>query len=399
MELIEIANLFNLDGEAISVSPIGNGHINSTFQVVTSNHKRYILQRINNNAFNNIDVLMNNVFIVTEYLKNNGFESLHPIITKDKKKYVEDNSQFYRVYDYIEDTICYEKVDNMFLVYSNAKAFGRLHKVLKKFDANKLGETIPDFHNTVLRYSKFLGFVREDKYHRAATCLEEIDFIQSRAADYSVIISGVQTGDISYAVTHNDPKINNILFDKFTGDVKAIIDLDTVMPGSYLYDVGDSIRSLLTGDNEDNPDTSKLKVDFDIYEAYLKGYLSEMSEALTPKEVELLPFSVYLLAMELGMRFLSDYLNGDQYFKVQFPEHNLIRARTQLALAKDILVNYEQMSNMVSNMVKKIKEMVVVGIDIGGTSIKGGVVNQRGKLFETFNLPVGKTLNPEEHVK
>lgn len=390
MQIIDIVNKFDISGEATTYSPIGNGHINSTFLVNTTSGMRYIIQKINTHAFNDVDSLMNNVFKVVDFLRQNGFESLRAIRTKDGRMYFRDNGECYRIYDYIEDTVCYEEVDNMFLIYSDSKAFGKLHRVLKKFDASKLNETIPDFHNTYKRYLNLLEAVKEDKYDRVKSCLEEIEFIKSKEKDFSVIIDGIKVGEISNAVTHNDPKINNILFDKFSGDIRAIIDLDTIMPGSYLFDFGDSIRSLFTGNNEDSEDLHKLVVKMDIFEAYLKGYLSEMSDILTTTEVELLPFSIYLLTMELAIRFLEDYLRGDIYFKTNYPIHNLIRAKTQIALAKNILLHLDEMNALVAKTKKNIKKMVVLGIDIGGTSIKGGIVNQKGNLFDGFRMAVTK---------
>lgn len=398
MQLIDIGNKFDIKGEATTYSPIGNGHINSTFLVNSTSENKYIIQKINTHAFNDVDALMSNVFKVTEFLRLNGFESLRAIRTKDGQKYFRDSNNCYRVYEYIENTMCYEKVDNMFLVYSDAKAFGKLHRALKRFDSSLLHETIPDFHNTAKRYSNLLNAIKENPCERVASCISEIEFIKSRASDYFTIIDGIKNKEISNAVTHNDPKINNILFDKFSGDIRAIIDLDTIMPGSYLYDFGDALRSLFTGDNEDSEDLSKLVVNLDIFEAYLKGYLSEMSDVLTSKELELLPFSIYLLAMELGIRFLEDYIRGDIYFKTNYPIHNLIRARTQLALAKDILNHFDKLNDIVAKTKKNIKNMVIIGVDIGGTSIKGGIVNQKGKLFDEFKMPVVKNESAEKTV-
>ena len=398
MNLIEIASQFDIKEEPISFSPLGNGHINSTFLINTVEKVKYVIQKINTNAFKDVDTLMDNVYKITEFLRMNGFESLHAIRTKDGKPYFKENGDCYRLYDYIEDTICYEKVDSMFLIYADAKAFGKLHRALKRFDASQLKETIPHFHDTYQRYLNLLDAIKEDKCDRVKTCLEEIEFLKSREKDYSVIIDGIKSGEISNAVTHNDPKINNVLFDKFSGNIRAIIDLDTIMPGSYLYDFGDSLRSLFTGDNEDSEELDKLVVNFEIFEAYLKGYLSEMSDSLTPREIESLPFSAYLLTIEVALRFLEDYLRGDVYFKTQYPIHNLIRARSQIALTKDILKHFDELNAIVDKTKKNIKNMVLLGIDIGGTSIKGGIVNQEGKLFEQFKIPVIKGEKQEETV-
>lgn len=355
MSLIEVISRFAIEGEVLSCDPIGNGHINSTFLIKTNSNKKYIIQRINTRVFNDVDSLMDNIFRVTDFLRDNGFDSLHVIKTIDKQLYYRDNGDCYRIYDYIDDTICYEKVDNMFLIYSEAKAFGKLHRALAKYDADKLHETIPHFHDTYQRYLNLLEAIKEDKKDRVKTCLAEIEFIKSREDDYSIIMDGIKNKEIAHAVTHNDPKINNILFDRFSGEPKAIIDLDTIMPGSYLFDFGDSLRSLFTGDNEDSENLKELVVNEDIFEAYTKGYLSEMHDVLSQRELELLPFSAYLLTIECGIRFLEDYIRGDVYFKTEYPIHNLVRARTQIALAKDIISHFDDLNRIVKKAMKKHK--------------------------------------------
>ena len=396
MNLVEVTNKFDIPTAALNHYPLGNGHINSTFLI----YAKYVLQKINSVVFKDIDLLMNNVFKVTEYLRNKGFESLHAIKTRDGKLYYEENGSYYRLYDYIQDSVCYEKISgNMYLVYCDAKAFGKLHRALAKFDASKLGEVIPHFHDTKQRYQNFLDAVKEDKCGRVQTCLEEIETIKKYADEYGVIMDGIANGEISYSVTHNDPKINNVMFDKFSGDIRAVIDLDTIMPGSFLFDFGDSLRSLFTGDNEDSEDLSKLVVNYDVFEAYTKGYLSEMKDVLKPREIELLPFSAFLLTIECGMRFLEDYLRGDVYFKIKHPDHNLIRARTQIKLAEDIYNNLNQLSSIVKKVNKNIDHMIAIGIDVGGTSIKGGAIDAKGKILDYFKMDVIKGEPQEEPVK
>ena len=391
MKLMDIINQFDIPEVALNYYPYGNGHINSTYLVYVKGGGKYILQKINNNIFTDVDLLMNNVFNVTNYLRKQGFESLRAIKTKDGGLYFKDEDSYYRLYDFIEDTMCFEKVsDNMFLVYCDGKAFGKLHKALAKFDASKLGEVIPFFHDTAHRYQDFLKSLEENKSGRKDTCLEEIKVVNSFKEEYSKIVDGIKSGEISYSVTHNDPKINNVLFDKFSGDIRAVIDLDTIMPGSYLYDVGDSLRSLFTGDNEDSEDLSKLCVNFDVFEAYLKGYLSEMNGVLTPKEIEFLPFSAFMMTIECGMRFLKDYIDGDIYFKTKYKDHNLVRARTQLTLAQDIYQNLDKLTAIVKKINKSIDNLMAIGIDIGGTSIKGASVNAQGKILDSFRMDVIK---------
>ena len=391
MRTIDIINCFDIKTEAINCYTLGNGHINSTYLVYTKSGAKFVLQKINSVVFKDVDMLMNNVFSVTKYLREMGFESLRAIKTKDGHLYYFDEGSYYRLYDYIEDTVCYEKVsNNYFLVYCYAKAFGKLHKALAKFDANRIGEIIPHFHDTPNRYQNFLSALKDDVMGRKNSCLQEIDAINSFKDEYDKIIRGLENKEISYVVTHNDPKINNVLFDKFSGDIRSIIDLDTVMPGSYLYDFGDALRSLFTGDNEDSEDLFRLVVNYDAFEAFTKGYLTEMKGILTPKEIELLPFSGFLMTIECGMRFLEDHLRGDVYFKTKYPEHNLVRARTQIALAQDIYKNLGKLTNIVKKLNKNVDNMVAIGIDIGGTSIKGGSVNEKGKILDYFYMDVVK---------
>lgn len=350
MEIKDIIKQFDVTDVVSHYEPLGNGHINVTILVTTGSGNKYVLQKINTEVFKNVDILMNNFFKVTKYLVNNGFESLNLIKTKDDQLYFKDGKDCYRLYTYIDDVICYETIDNMYLVYNAARAFGKLHKTLKGFDANELGEVIPNFHNTYQRYLNLLNAIEEDKCDRVKTCLKEIEIAKSFEKEFSKITDGIKKGEISFSVTHNDPKINNVLFDKFSGEIRAVVDLDTIMPGSYLYDFGDALRSLFTGDNEDSTDLSKLVVDPDIFEAYVKGYLSEMRNALTPKEIELLPFSSFLLTIECGMRFLEDYIRGDVYFRTKYPEHNLIRARTQLKLATEIYKEFDNLKKIVDKL-------------------------------------------------
>ena len=352
MEIIDIVNMFDVYNHVDSFKPIDNGHINITYLVTLKNGSRYVLQKINNYAFKDIDMLMSNISLVSNYLTDHGFESLTPIKTKEGNLYLHLEDSYYRLYVFIEDTVCYEKMDSMYLVYNDGKAFGKLHRALAGFDASKLGEVIPDFHNTYQRYLNLIDAIKLDKCNRVKLCANEIAVINSFKDEYSKIVDGINNGEISLAVTHNDPKINNVLFDKFSGDIRAIIDLDTIMPGSYLYDYGDALRSLFTGDNEDSKDLSSLKVDLDIFEAYSKGYLSEMKNVLTPKEIELLPFAPFLIAMELAMRFLEDYLRGDVYFKCNYFNQNLIRARTQLYLAQNIMANKNALTRIVNKLLK-----------------------------------------------
>lgn len=350
-ELVSVLKTFGISGQVVECAPLGNGHINSTF-LCTMNHKKYVIQKINNYVFKDVDLLMSNYYKVTNYLYKKNIETIHLIKSIDGKPYSKIGNDYYRLYDYIDNAIWHEKITDLELVYKAAKAFGQFHKTLKDFPANELGEVIPNFHNTYQRYINLLNAIKEDKLGRVKECLSEIELVKSFESDYSVISSAINTGFIPLAVTHNDPKINNVLFDKDTGDFRAVIDLDTIMPGSYLYDFGDAIRSLFTGDNEDTEDLSKLTINKDIFMNYTKGYLSEMKNVLTRREIELLPFSAFLLTIECGMRFLEDYIRGDIYFKIKKTNQNLIRARTQLTLAENIYKSLDRLMNIVNKLLQ-----------------------------------------------
>lgn len=348
-EIIEALNKFAYQGEVIGIAPYGNGHINSTL-LITTTEEKYIFQIINSYAFKNIKELMSNILLVTKHLEKQGAKTLKVIQTKDGQNYYSANDRYYRLYTYIENTVCYEGVNDLSLVEKSGIAFGQLHRQLEGLDPSLIYETIKDFHNTPKRYENLMQAVKRDEVHRLSSCLEEVKFIESQKENISLIINGINDGSIPNRITHNDTKINNVLFNKDTGEVSCVIDLDTVMPGSALNDVGDGLRSLFTGDNEDSEDLSLLKVNFDVYKAYVKGYASQMKNNLTKREKELFPWSIYILSIELASRFLEDYLNGDKYFHIKKPNHNLLRARTQIALAKDLMNHMKELEQITQEM-------------------------------------------------
>lgn len=351
MDKLDILGKFQIDGDILSVDAFGNGHINKTYKVITSTEK-YLFQGVNSYAFHNIDDLMRNIYIVTHHLVSKGETSLEIVKTLNGKLYFKDGEFYYRVYKYIRKSVSYEKLDTPELVEKTAKAFAKLHKNLADLDSCLIAETIVNFHNTPSRFSNLMDTVSADPVGRVEQCSELLPFVLNNKRKFSQIQKDLDDGTIPERIAHNDPKINNVLFDRDTNDIKCIIDLDTVMPGTCLFDFGDGLRSLFTGDNESNRDSSTLKVDLDVYELYTKGYLSEMKGVLTPKEIELLPVSVFTLAMELGMRFLEDYINGDKYFHINFEDENLVRARGQFALAKDILANMTKMKEITKKYAK-----------------------------------------------
>lgn len=349
---IEISNVltqFPFEGNLINVEAINEGLINTTY-VAIYDKCRYVVQKINTNVFKNPDELMSNIVCVTEYLKkaieaaggDAQRKTLRFLKTNDGKPYyVDSNGSCWRSYVYLAD--CYTLSTNCSCneIYEAAKAFGNFQYLLGDFPGKDLYETIPNFHHTPTRYDNLIKAVEENAAGRADSVKEEIDFFINRKNNVSVVTDLLEKGEIPLRVTHNDTKINNVLFDANTKEAICVIDLDTIMPGSSLYDFGDGIRTSATLGAED--DIESIGLDLGAYEAYVKGFLDGTNGSLLKKEVELLPFSVLLLTQEVAMRFLADYLNGDVYFKTSFPEHNLARTRAQIKLIKDIEKNMDKM--------------------------------------------------------
>ena len=350
-EFKSVCEVFAIEGDVLSIEPYGNGHINRTFLVTTSGTKRYLLQVMNTNIFKDSDGLMNNICYVTEYLRSIGVETIEVIPTKDGKKYLKSD-RAYRMYLFIEDTVTYQKVTDRNVFKSSGKAFGQFQNYLAGFDASVLVETIPNFHHTPLRFEAFKKALAADVCGRAKDCKAEIDFMLSHADTYSKVVDGLASGTLPLRVTHNDTKLNNILMDEKTNEARAIVDLDTIMPGSMLYDFGDSIRFGASTADEDEPDIDKVHFDIDLFSAYAEGFCPEVKDSITDAEIELLPYSGYLLTIECGMRFLTDYLSGDTYFATKYPEHNLVRTRTQVRLASEMEQQFEPMLDICRKLCK-----------------------------------------------
>lgn len=326
----------------ISTEAYGNGHINDTYLVTMP---RYVLQRINTSIFTNPDELMENIENVTAFLRKKiaaaGGDTdrctLTVVPTKDGRKcYRADEDNAFRVYKFIEDTRSIENSRTPEALYEAGAGFGNFQKLLADFPVDSLYETIKDFHNTPKRIEALKEAIREDKAGRAESVGKEIEFALENACWADIVVRGMEDGRIPVRVTHNDTKINNILFDRESGKAVCVIDLDTVMPGSALYDFGDALRMGGSSAAEDEADLDKVWFEVSAFEAFTRGYLSEMKDALTETEIELLPLSVKLMTYESGIRFLTDYLNGDTYFKIHREQHNLDRARNQFELVADI---------------------------------------------------------------
>ncbi len=348
---IDIIAKFDIDGKVVSMDNCGDGHINSTFLAITDNGTKYLLQKINTGVFSHPEEVMENIVNVTDFLKERGQETLNVIKTLDGELMVWDCDECYRVYDFIEDAVTYQLADEE--IFKNAgEAFGNFQKTLSDFDASALNEIIADFHNTPVRYANFCKAVERNLSGRLLECTEEVDFVKKRSETYGDIVKGINNGEIPLRVTHNDTKLNNILMDAQTKKARAVIDLDTVMPGSMLYDFGDAIRFGASTAEEDEKDLDKVHFDINMFRAYSEGFCGALKEAITEKEAKLLPYSAYLMTMECGMRFLADFIDGDKYFSTKYPEHNLDRCRTQFKLASEMESSIDEMKKIIDECVK-----------------------------------------------
>lgn len=355
----DIVRNFEFEGKFKSAEPYGVGHINDTYIAnfqVDSSTRRYILQRINHHVFLYPEGVMSNIKGVTEHLKKKIVaaggdperETLTLIPTLDGEYYIKtDEGDYWRGYIFINNAQTYEVIESLNHVDNAAKAFGNFQNLLSDFPSEQLIETIPDFHHTGKRFKVFKEAVERDSENRAASSEPEIDFVIQRVADMSVLTDMLERGELPERITHNDTKFNNVMIDNETGNGVCVIDLDTVMPGLSLYDFGDSIRSLTNSAAEDEQDLTKVQFNREIYEYFTRGYMDAARDFLTPAEIEQLPFSAILMTLECGMRFLTDHLQGDIYYKIHRKNHNLDRCRTQFKLVAEMEEQYEVMKRVV----------------------------------------------------
>ncbi len=363
----EILEAFPFDGEFIGAHRIEAGHINNTFVFSFTSEggklKEYLLQKINIYVFKNPDQLMENIVGVTEHLRKKILatggdpdrEALHVYFAKNGAPYfVDSDGNYWRCINYIYDSYSFQNVESAKDFYNAAKAFGKFQGLLADYPIHSLHETIPNFHNTVSRIADFKKAVNDDLAGRVNTAEKEASFILEREADCSVLVDLINKGKLPVKVTHNDTKLNNVMFDKKTNEGICVVDLDTVMPGLSLYDFGDSIRFGANTASEDEKDLSKVSLSLEYFEAYTKGFLQSAGSSLCDEEIRQLAFSAKLMTLECGMRFLGDYFNGNLYFKVEYEEHNLIRARTQLALVADMEKKFDLMQEIVEKCRKEL---------------------------------------------
>lgn len=360
----KVAMQFALEGELKELSVFGNGHINDTLratcELADGRTKRYIVQRMNDGIFKNPDELMENVMNVTSFLRKKIIaaggdpdrETLNVIPTKDGKNYLTDeNGDFWRCYIFIEDATSFDQVEKPEDFYNSAVAFGNFQRLLADYPAATLHETIKNFHNTVSRFADFKKAVEEDMAGRARDVQKEIQFVLDREADCHVICDALTKGELPLRVTHNDTKLNNIMIDNRTGKGLCVIDLDTVMPGSSLYDYGDSIRFGASTGAEDEQNLDLIWCDLELFEIYTKGYVEGCGGSLTETEIRMMPMGAKLMTLECGMRFLADHLQNDIYYKIHRENHNLDRARTQFKLVADMEAKWNEMNAIVEKYI------------------------------------------------
>ncbi len=353
MDFKKVLKQFNLDTE---YSAYGNGHINDTF--VTHSEPQYILQKVNKNVFTKPEEVMENIMNVTRFLKdkiiaeggNPDRETLNLVLTVDGKPYYcAENGEYYRVYKFIDHAISHDKVEDPMQLYHAAKMFGKFQNMLADYPADTLNETIKNFHNTKSRFADFKKAVEQNLSGRLDNVKEEVQFVLDREADCSVVVDAMAEGKIPLRVTHNDTKLNNVMLDEVTGEGVCVIDLDTVMPGSLLYDYGDALRFGGSSGAEDEKDLSKIWFNVTNFEHFTRGFI-EALPSITEEELKLLPFSIKLMTLECGSRFLADYINGDTYFKTHYPEHNLDRCRTQFKLVADLEAKMDELNAIVAKI-------------------------------------------------
>lgn len=356
---LDIARRFDIPEGEISAEPYGNGHINDTLCVTVTaaqGQRRFIMQRVNRYVFRKPEEVIRNIEQVTEYLRgviaaeggDPQRETLTLVRTKDGKSFTYDEEgELWRMYLFIEDTISRDLPDTTELFALSGEAFGRFQRQMGGFPAASLVESIPDFHNTPARYAQLMDAVARNAAGRLGEVEEELAFCRAREKDTHALLDALAAGEIPLRVTHNDTKLNNVLLDARTGRGVCVIDLDTVMPGLAAYDFGDSIRFGANTAEEDERDLSKVQFSLPMYEAFTRGFLSEAGQVMGRREIELLPMGARLMTLECGMRFLADHLNGDKYFRIHRPGHNLDRARTQFALVRHMEENWDAMLDVV----------------------------------------------------
>jgi Ser/Thr protein kinase RdoA (MazF antagonist) len=356
----DILHQFSFNGNITDIHLCKYGHINDTFVVRTGlngRSQRFILQRINHHVFRQPEALMTNIVRVTTFLREKiaaeggdpERETLTLIPTRTGQLYhTTPEGDYWRSYRFVDGVRTFQQVESPEHLYQAARAFGRFMRLLDDFPAEELHETIPDFHHTPKRFNALTRAVDEDAHNRAWIARDLIALAENQVEKMGLVIEALEAGDLPHRVTHNDTKFDNVLIDEHTGEGICVVDLDTVMPGSALFDFGDFVRTGANTAPEDERNLDRVSLNLDYFDAIARGFMEETRGALTPLEREWLPLSAWLLTFEVAMRFLTDYLNGDVYFRIHRPDHNLERARAQFKLAADMEIKEGAMSHIVT---------------------------------------------------
>lgn len=355
-KLLGVGEAFRIPGPFFSYEEIKMGNVNHTYKVNyirddgtgMAKIKSYLVQRVNTYAFQHPIELMQNIDRVTQHIrtKHPEAQSLHFHHLESGENYLMDDEGFWRLSNYVP-SITFDTCDDLNVVRSAGQAFGEFQMMLSDFDASQLFYTIPDFHDTQKRYAKLKADMQADPYGRVAEAQQEVEWLLSVEDEACKLTDLFNAGKLPLRVTHNDTKINNVLFDEQTHQALVVIDLDTVMPGLVGHDFGDAIRFASNFVEEDCKDADKAGVNLNVYWAFAEGFLKKTAATLTENEVDTLGISCFALACELATRFLDDYITGDQYFKIKYPDHNIVRTRCQIALAKDMQVKMDAMNAIV----------------------------------------------------
>ena len=344
---------FQTEGRVIACVPFGSGHINRTWLAVTNAPRLYILQQVNTQIFRDPDGLMRNIVLVTDHLrrKNPAPGRVMTLVeTKDGRKYITREDGLWRLYDYVTGGVCLEQAETAEDFRMSGKAFGQFQRDMADFPAEELTEAIPGFHHTPSRFAALRRAAQKDAFGRVKTAQAELDFLLEREEYAGTLVRMQEAGELPLRVTHNDTKLNNVMLDGETHEPLCILDLDTVMPGLTATDFGDAIRFGASTAAEDETDLDKVHLDLKLYEAFARGFLGACGGSLTRAERETLADGARIITMEVASRFLADYLEGDVYFHIDRPEHNLDRARTQIALAREMEQHDREIREMLSRI-------------------------------------------------
>lgn len=359
----EIIRKFSIEGEEFVCQPYGSGHINDTFLVRSlSSSPDYLLQRINHQVFQNVEALMENMWLVTRHIREklssvkdrSRFDTIELVTTKDGRRFYQDpEGLFWRVMTFVPRSVSFDVVQSEEQAFQAGKGFGKFQALLSDLPGEKLHETIPDFHNMENRYEKFFQALDIDAKGRKSAVGKEISFVLDRQQEMEAMYRHVKNGNFPLRITHNDTKFNNVLLDQDTHEAVCVIDLDTVMPGVVPYDFGDAVRTITNTSAEDEKQLEKIKLNLEYYEAFARGYLEETGSFLTEIEMDYLAFSGRYMTFIMGLRFLTDYLAGDVYYKIQCKEHNLQRARAQFELVSCMEKHYAAMTEVITRLIRR----------------------------------------------